>query len=100
MSKKKWRDIFLSTAKLTNPGTIYWGKGQNNSLRWSKWGIVCLCKSNSSWDMTKNMKKENVKNSQFCKKLPNIGMGPIIKMFNNLEAKILKANEFWLKSLK
>ena len=49
--------------------------------------------------MTKNMKKETVKNFQFCKKLPNMDMGPIIKMFDHLKAKILKANEFGLKSL-
>ena len=49
--------------------------------------------------MTKNMKKENFKNPQFCKKLPDMNMGPIIKMFDHLKAKILKANEFGLKSL-
>ena len=46
------------------------------------------------------MKKENVKNPQFSKKLPNMDMGPIIKKFDHLKAKILKANEFGLKSQK
>ena len=36
----------------------------------------------------------------FVKKLPNMDMAPIIKMFDNLKAKILKANEFQLKSLR
>ena len=90
--------FLLISQKWTILQQSHWNKGVINSFKGLKWGIVCLCKSNSSWDMTKNMKKGNVKNPQFCKKLPN--MGPIIKKFDHLKAKILKANEFGLKSLK
>ena len=66
--KKNWRGIFVSTAKLVNPRQFYWSKGQKNSLRQSKWNIVHLCKSNSSWDMTKNVENFFFKNLHFCKK--------------------------------
>ena len=66
--KKNGKTFLLISQKWWILWQLHWSKGVINSFKGLKWGIVRLCKSNSSWDMTKNMKKENVKNPQFCKK--------------------------------
>ena len=74
--------------------------GVINSFRRLKWGIVRLCKSNSSWDMTKYMKKENVKNPPFCKKTTKYGYGTHYQNVWSSEGKNSQGQWIWAKKPK
>ena len=55
-SSKKSLQRFCDIAqKLSILGENISSDGQNYCSKGSKWGIVCLCSSNSVWDMTEVM---------------------------------------------
>ena len=68
MGKKIGKMFLLISQKWPILQQSHWSKGVINSFKGLKWGIACLCKSNSSWDMTKDIRNVFLKNPQFRKK--------------------------------
>ena len=68
MGKKNGKMFPPISQKWQILGQLHWTNGVIKSFQWLKWGIVSLCKSNSSWDTTKIIKNIFLKNQRFCKK--------------------------------